>query len=440
MEKLEGKYFENTINKLKEAKHSENIEMRSEFKTKLRAGLVERAAIIPVTTDWSDLILRWKYLFGAVPALAVLTIVAINAGNFQVKMPSTELIPKAEVNEVSKNSTLNSQAIPDVELSGVDQNDKIVTFSAALVMPSADALAKARAGEQLTLESLPTSIESGVASPNADQLQPLNFLSDTNFIKLNLPKLDVFSFDTINNGKITVSTPNLTMPKELPATSDTLVKQNLNGPSVVVIPINNVTPIDSMARQENNARLEIGQKVAEPVFVNPNQALSTSTESNQTVQTNVVVPTASVQNMSTPINIVNAGLNPATTMVTPSTDSAKVMTENLYINSAGEALIMNSRLNLNNVTESMSTFSAMTYLDNSRIIYEGIDKPLITAMVMKEFGNRNGNLSGDYYIKVVGLEDGKVKISLFEFGKVKQIVFLQKDFSGDYKAVTVINY
>lgn len=431
MEKLEGKYFESTINKLKEAKDAERFEMRSEFREDLRASLVEKAGVLPVETDWSDAILRWRYLLGAVPTLAVLTIVAANVANLQVKIPAAELIPQNVGQNVSSSTTVNT-VIQNDTVNQVEggQSYGIVTFSSALVMPSADVLAKARAGGAADLSSPNFSVVYIQPVQNSDQSQPLNFLNDfNNEIKLNPPKVDLFTFDINNNTQ--------------PVNYNFSTQPVLVGPSVVLIPVNNiVSPVEDSVRPENNGRLEIFQKV-ETVPLNQNNEVTLPRIENNNVQTEVVVPTTLVQEV-TPINtVINKEIPQAPVLV----DTAKKIyvlesQDDVYVDSANEAMVKGGDvdLSLNNLSEAMPTFVEPVLLESSRIVYDGRDKSLVTALVLKELRDRNGNLSSDYFVRVGKLEDGKLKISLFEFGKLKSIIFMEMDERGEYKAVTEVNY
>lgn len=436
MEKMEGKYFENTINKLKEAKDAERIEMRGEFKSNLRAGLVEEAGMLPIKTDWSDAVLRWKYLFGAVPALAVLTIVAANFANLQVKMPAVELIPQDIGQNVSSgvpaNTVVRNENNNKVEPA---QSSGIVTFSSALVMPPADVLARARAGNQLESETPTFSSEGIQPVQNNYQSQPLSFLDNpNNSIKLNPPKTDLFTFD-LKNTEPTVVTivPSLPQADVLPPTNIVPVQPNLVGPSVSTIPADNVSQTDNSIRSENNARVESSQKI-ETVPVSQITQTPPQTAGNNNVQTDVAAPTAVVQKaVVVPINLVNVDaaklantteIKPLETLTTPPSQIPSLM--DVYVNPVSEAMVKPEDVNL--------------ALDASRIIYDGMDKPLINALVLKELQDKNGNLSSDYYVKVGKTEDGKLKISLFEFGQVKEIIFMGGDANGQFKTVTVINY
>ena len=158
METIEGKYFENVINKLQKAKADELIFPRESFVAGLRTSLLDRAAAPSEKLDWSDVVLRWRYALGAVPVLAVLAIVVLNISN----TPVSPLIPPLE----PMTSQIQSVSVPQASVYSLSiggneamsdsagalysrkaQNFEIVTFSSASVMPPADVLARARASE-----------------------------------------------------------------------------------------------------------------------------------------------------------------------------------------------------------------------------------------------------------------------------------------------------
>jgi hypothetical protein len=79
------------------------------------------------------------------------------------------------------------------------------------------------------------------------------------------------------------------------------------------------------------------------------------------------------------------------------------------------------------------------YLTKDRIVYRGSDSEKVIAAVMKGFADRNGTLSPDYNIQIMLLENGNYKATLFEYGKVKEVLVMTW-IDGQLSVVTEIYY
>jgi len=179
------------------------------------------------------------------------------------------------------------------------------------------------------------------------------------------------------------------------------VRTNLNQEN-----INSTTAIQSV-RPEQSGRLEEAGR---------------SEESGKLATTSTTTPT-----------VTNATPD-ATTIVTPA-DQEAVTPISQSINDQNTTATVNPILN-----------SSLTYiegaglvLDKTRIHYSGKDSDLVSTVVSKEFALRNGNLSNDYYFEVTRLDDSTLKISLFEFGRIKKVVIM-KLVDGKYQTVTEFDY
>ncbi len=140
MIKLSGKYFAETVAKIKESKNSENIRVPKNFREELRAALVERASgQVPEASEafgLADFVRRWKYVIGAVPTFAAVALVAANFSALQVMFTGPEVIP------VVQDTAKELEISDDVEMLSVDEiePDRIDTFSAASVLPPEEIL------------------------------------------------------------------------------------------------------------------------------------------------------------------------------------------------------------------------------------------------------------------------------------------------------------
>lgn len=401
MEKLDGKYFENTIAALKKARGEESIQIDPSFSSKLRLSIIDKAANLTVSPkfDWADLVLKYKYVLGGVPVLAVLTIVAINALNYQVKMPAN-LTPESD--GLAQN-TLTKVPATETAADTTESKPSIITFSADLVMPPAEFLNKPPTAS--TEDTVPAA---DISNARENKLPYL-------FLAMEMPSLEISTLLTTKqgaSGQADLQDNAIVQKGIITDTADSAQKaQNL------------IIAQEEALRQEQNERVEqSGTALPAPLSeqkIEDGQTADVETAS----QTTSAISTKSLPLTTDAVEPVTGEL-PATLAVplTLTTLPEVRMQTVQYINPVEE---MNQSVDKTNSQYSRSLDMVMShYLTGDRIIYSGNDRAQVVQAILEGFSARNGVLSSDYSIEVKKLEDESFKATLFEYGRVKEVLIL----------------
>lgn len=393
MENLDGKFFEKTITALQNAKKGEQYLLRPAFRDNLRQQILARAALIPQESnsfDWSELVLRWKYVLGAVPVLAVLSIVAINFANIKVDLPqdgvikeNTSLSQEADLKVSNKAVVLNNEA-PVVS--------DLVTFSAASVMPPDELLKKSQ-----------KNIVGNSVDQDKSTVNPQLILDSVNVQILN-KEVPVYKYD-LNNGK-----------------QDLVVS---DGVKIEKVP---------QVIQENE---HIDQKTEQ---LNQNVPLEQSgrVENSAKVQENIPVDIDMTKQMVLPAEL-------QTQQMTLLEDTAVPEAKTLKVNETSTEQYINPSMEINQISDSVSLNKVVSgvqlanmYLEMDKIEYPERDSKQVLEAIMSAFANYNGLLSDDYRIDALKLEDGTIKATLYQYGQVEKIILFRND-TGRFVVVTEIS-
>lgn len=386
MENLDGKFFEKTITALQNAKKGEQYLLRPAFRDNLRQQILARAVLMPQESngfDWSELVLRWKYVLGAVPVLAVLSIVAINFASMKVDLPQNDVIKEnTNLLEGTDLQTSNKAAVSD-----------LVTFSAASVMPPDELLKKSQ--KNIVGNN---AIDQGKSTEN-----PQLILDSVNVEILN-KEVPVYKYD-LNNDKQNLVNSDVSKAKKVPETT----KEN-NYSYQKTEQLDQNIPLEQSGRVESSAKIE--ETVPAGVEMNKQMIMPTEIQTQQTnLLKEVVVPE---------IKTLNINEN--------STDQ--------YINPSMEINQISDSVNLNKVVSGVQLKNK--YLEMDRIDYPEKDNKNVLEAVMSAFANYNGLLSDDYHIDAVNLEDGTIKATLYQNGQVEKIILFRND-TGRLVVVTEIS-
>jgi len=471
METLDGKYFESTIATLKKARLNEKIAISPAFKAQLKAGILEKAAkmALPPRPDWAEWVLKYKYVFGGVPVLAILAIVAINALNFQVKVPRTDIVPETITNTEANQDVGSVTAGTDNQTAG---EPAIKTFPADLVMPP-DYILEQRALENST-GAVSEPAESSVASG-------LMFLEgQSGQVKLSVPALKK------TTSSQTIATTQATNPATAATSAPGSNGENSAPTSTenTTVPEQKTVIMESQSRPEVSGRVEqngtatpaplvevttetVDNSVTAPstATTSPNQVMvpQTATQAptdQSTTTTTTVTTTTNADGTTTTTTTVpvtrSLTENPTTTPASsalPVTEQAPAVTAPVsvtpvvlpevrvestdYINPVQEMNqpVEKSGLELTTAVDLVSP----QFLTAGRIIYTGRNRTQVVAAVETAFAARNGTLSSDYYISVQKLENNSYKATLFENGKVKEVTVLAVR-DGKLVVVTEVGY
>lgn len=386
MENLEAKYFEKTISALQNAKKEEQYLMRNDFRDKLRVQLIEKAALISheSTFDWSEFVLRWKYAFGAVPVLAVLTIVAVNFSNRSIDLPKSD--------SLSENSLMLQQVqFSEENPENNSLNNDLVTFSAVGVMPPAELLE--RKNEQYDNVANSVEKESEIIFPID---QKVNDLTITN------TEVTVFSYEI---DKLVDAIDSYNLNKKVELINEPDVEKNHNTEVKDF-------PLEQFGRVEQNA--QINMLIQDNVDSKSEGDLQGNIEMNAATEPLVEnVLEQETESLDLSLNV-----------------NENYVDANLEINQSVSKSVMSS--------PDFALQVAPRYLEKSRVVF--VDYPVedgLLSYVMTIFSSYNGLLSDDYQIEVLKLEDGLVKATLYQFGKPEKIVFME-ELKGGWTVVTEI--
>lgn len=149
MNQMNGEYFGDVINRLKEVKASEKIMPNDLFKQNLKTQLIQHARTLEHEPfDFAQFFRRWKYAFGLVPTFAVVALVAANFSSIQFLFKSQQILPSENkvVNTsgalIGSNSNIEQSQDDQTPISSVFSNQSedlsqpaIKTFPGYLVLP-----------------------------------------------------------------------------------------------------------------------------------------------------------------------------------------------------------------------------------------------------------------------------------------------------------------
>lgn len=398
MERLEGKYFENTIAALKKVKNAENFELNPAFRAKLRAELVGGADLLAENTEEGgllDLIGRFKYVFGAVPMLAVFVLVFAQFSNWQVKVPTEQIKP----DQMDSTVLSNTQPVEAMEM----KMPSIQTFSADSVMPPQEVLDKMWSSRAEIVEIQPE---------NKTVEQPVIDATKTPQLKIKDPQIEVSGSDILKESEVNVNPADTSLAQAttlaIPSDQVTVPENKVETTAVSANPVQNIIPVEQQGRVEDSGKVI---EAAPTLMMEKSLTVPTETQ------------TMSLENPTAAADQINVA--PALQLDTANADltvAQKEATTQIYEDTSVRAMMV--------VPVSLSA---------DKISYQSEDRKKIVSSVLKTFADRDGNLSNDYSINVVAREDGTYKAVLFELGRVtKVVIFTYKE--DKLVVLTELNY
>lgn len=433
MENLDGKYFENVIAALKKEKERENFVVRENFHAELRDGLQKHIInmVEPSvhTADWVEWVLRNKFLFGGVPTLAVVALVAYNSlGWGNVVVPTNQIIPETQVSvmsSVDQGATQENSVIGDklsvIEPENVQEEPVygIKTFSADLVMPPDEILSRRFS---VSAEMLNENNKNDIEITETPSYQ---FMEKTSVdaVKISAPDINVNSYypwsdNSISQVPIRVFTGVLPVVKQ-PVSTNTS-KPDYKGYS----PQSTLPPV--LGREEKSGQVVVEQTVTEtPVdTAKYTQSDATVTQINNSGE-------LGGQIQSTLPTVENIQTTQLTTSV-PVTRGYMVQdvlgSQTLFINPVEEFAKVSD---IKEVTRTQLTET------QDRFVYEGANRNALVAVVSEELALFETPLSDDHYVVIEKILEGSYKATLFEKGKVSRIWIITEQ-RGVYRIVTEI--
>ncbi|MGL5831162.1 MAG: hypothetical protein ACRCZE_03370 [Candidatus Altimarinota bacterium] len=421
MSNFGGKYFEQIIARLMKAKEAENYQMRADFKVQLREQLLNRTApeILPESNgfEWASFWAKWKYALGAVPTMAILAIVAVNAFDQKVVMTQPE---QAFQNTLQNNDSAQMKVMdaqPQTMSMEMVNNEGIKTFPGYLAMPSEEALRNFRQNEDgVKLPMMNTNLtELKIDDPNAS-LEKVNFDGlKTDFIDP-VEKPDNAQFTILINENPVGNS--VVVPNE-PVVSDDLGSQKLMMESEV-----SDLPVGGMGGEVMDATVD------QAMELDVGNILMTESLSVEEVKADLEKENALKQldEQKTPIanQVSNTELMEESAM-----DSLRFNVVEEYSAPA----IYTPEINLNQ----HFWLNNNALMESGRVYYEGEKRDLLNAFVQNEIVSRSGVLSGDYYFEGQDLEEGVFKLTLWEFGQKSKIYILKEEPYG-LRVITEVDF
>jgi hypothetical protein len=336
-------------------------------------------------------------LFGAVPVLAVLTVVVVNFYNRPVEINT---VPSFTESNYQSEKDLVSEGKP---FSDSTQTSQLKTFSAALVMPPAEYINKKAVNTQIVEDGLnkidSITTDSSLNSPTMEEaalkIKPVDLkidqydLSNTNQ-QIILKETRFNDLDLNQKGELSE------VERELPIESVESLENSR---------------LEQSGRIENNVKIENEQKIEQPVNLNEQKTFFVTDES----------PYSSNEDIS------------QEEVLTLDSDemSDDFIDPQLEINSSSSNYLVAPVVTGLQITPK--------YLLEERIkMSESVNRSEFLPVIMSSFSSYNGALSEDYYIEVSFFEDGNLKATLFQFGKVEKILIINKN-SGQWEVVTEIS-
>lgn len=359
MERLEGKYFENTIAALKNLKNAESFELNPSFKAKLRAELMAGTDLLAENTEESgllELVSRFKYVFGAVPMLAVFVLVFAQFSNWQVKVPTEQIKP----DEIKSNVLTNKDPVQVMEM----KQPSIQAFPAESVMPPREVLDRMWSDQTKTVDaqSQARTVEQQDVTDTVKQPQ----------LKIKDPQIEVSGSDILKENSRFVMPIDETSPVENHTDNTNLYNNSLQ----------------NTVSAEQQGRVEDSGKVVE--------SSAPALMMDKTVL--VENPTITTNSMNI---VVNSKVAPVSADTVTQKEATTQMTE----------------------TTSLKTIMVIPVsLSDDKVTYQAENRKQVVSAVLKTFADRNGNLSNDYTINVAMREDGSYKAVLFELGRATKVV------------------
>jgi hypothetical protein len=419
MSNFGGKYFEEIIARLIKAKNAENYQMRREFKNDLRKRLIEDASLteVPVEEgfDLGAFWAKWKYALGAVPTMAVLAVVAINALDQKVVMNQPEQTFQSTIQQKNSEAPeINSMVMSEMADVEITENEGIKTFPGYLAMPSEEALKNFRKAEDGVM-NLPM-MDSNLTELKIDD--PQSQLNKVSFGESELlPPAERTEVERI----------------ELPANAvfvmEVPVQENVQEEEL----LEDVATQDDVMQSEQ-FQAGMGGGVSESI----DQATSLD------VGNALLVDSLSVEEVKADVEKENA--------LRQLNDQQNVLlNQEIPVEQNGDLAVVDYRFNVMDEYNQPSQyrpeinlnqqvwFNNNALMQDSRIYYEGEKYQLLKAFVNNEIVSRSGLLSGDYYYEGQDLEPGVIKLTLWEFGQKAKIYILKEEPYG-LRVVTEVDF
>ena len=439
MDNLDVKYFERVISELKKLRaEDDSILISQNFKGSLREGLLAKAKEMKqeeLSFDWLSFLKKWKYTFGAVPALAVMTIVAVNMNNYQLKMQGSEYIPQ----QIADNASVKTSVVEsDAALKSVRSvNDpEIVTFPAEKALPSNEVLEKYfaeknSAGEMVEAQQINSGVE---VLPKANLKLKTENIGE---VKIANPKIDTYSFDFSGHEDA--------LPKSRMA--DVPVEPTVNN----IVERNNISSVDnglenSVPRKENSYVV--------PAVNGNNSNISSNGVDSVSVDSRAVNATDVPQNNIAPSSmsgtvvsggtVVDSTLNQNKELVPPVSESGVVL-KNALVNSgsSGEQFGISetdaaSSALVNRSLAKTRLGTAGFVVNTAKVNYSGNDFNVVCSAIDREFFGSGRGVSSDYRFQVNKTADGILKVVFVENNLAKKIVYFRL-IRGEYVSVTEVD-
>ena len=133
------------------------------------------------------------------------------------------------------------------------------------------------------------------------------------------------------------------------------------------------------------------------------------------------VPASEIQSEASDVMSLNSGVEPVSSFSKMS-NVVELDEKDMYINPIleREHSVRDFSVDLSDVGFVLSP----QYLEEVRVYFQGEERSELWSVLSNEFELRNGNLSNDYQIVVLKLEDGNYKAVLFEYGLVQRVLIL----------------
>jgi hypothetical protein len=471
MENLEGKYFENVIAALKKAREQQEFVVRSDFKSSLRAEMQARAFSMSKqerdVDNWADWILRNKFVFGGVPVLAAVALVAVNSMNWgNIQIPMDQIAPDSMVSVYQADSVNENSSGDDVSVIHEDQvsdvnvitktdvqeknGSKIVTFSAELVMPPAEVLANRFVYVSLETEVSKNAIQEDISTQKANESSNVTYT----FMENVSDSVKIVSPDFVSNSYYPWSS-----------------SESFSAPVRVfseVFQMNSYTE-ESLSFVENEHSGELGGSL--------NNEESGEIRSENSGQIDFSMPTESEIIVSDELPPVEQTTLPETEAVEVVDDSSDPLPQSESsdapenLNDTQSVLIDNQEVLSTDVLNDDVGLIPVVNLDQAtfvnrvegvesvlpsiplpaeiaaivvqsvevgdRIVYEGENRSMIVGAVLEELVTFEQKLSDDHYVVVELMRGGSYKATLFEKGQVSR-AWIITETKGEYHVVTEI--
>jgi len=410
MAATDGKYFEEIALELKTARAMENIEINQQFQQKLRAEILNKAQL-GNGFDIETFFAKWKYLFTAVPAFAVLMLVAVGFMNWKVWFKNDQLVP-VQNKDLTTNALTNTDNSTKNE---VMERDAYIKASLANLSKKNPSVQNVDVNNNFNGESSDNTVTKNLpvetSAPTIDVL-PKNNSVVVPKVEVKVPDLSIYKFD-----ENAYQAPNN-------AGSSILNTSDRNNKNFENSDIQNTT----------TKKIE----VTNPTNIVDN-GVPRPEQSGQIIQTNE--PTVE------PVPVINNNLNTANQIVVPEVDNSQlnnisatnVQKDSNFDNSNFSLLAPSQKKVDTNVSPIIPTvtnldFTQLQQLSTPVMTFDNAvlndqEKVLVVNTIGTEVSNRNLVLNPKRRL-TVETENARgkinIKVNLLEDGKLIKVYYLEK--------------